>query len=50
MSNCMTQLNFPTVIQLERRGSTFIMSTASFGEAFTSVQLDTMQMDKTSSS
>lgn len=37
--------SFPTVIQLERRGSTFIMSTASYGEAFTSVQLDTMQMD-----
>ncbi|WP_396637000.1 TolB family protein [Maribacter sp. R77961] len=30
----------PDVIQLERRGSTYIMSTAKFGEPFTSVELD----------
>lgn len=37
--------SFPSVIQLERHGSTFIMSTAKFGEAFTTVRMDTMQMD-----
>ena len=35
----------PDVIQLERRGDTYIMSTAKFGEAFTSVTLDSVQMD-----
>ncbi len=38
--------SLPTVIQLERKGSTFIMSSAKFGEEFTSVQLDSMEMDK----
>jgi len=37
--------SFPDVIQLERRGNTFIMSTAKFGEEFTSIQLDSMQLD-----
>lgn len=37
--------SFPDVIQLERRGNTYIMSTAKFGEEFTSVQLDSMQLD-----
>lgn len=36
----------PSVIQLERIGNKFIMSTARFGEEFTSVQLDSMPMDK----
>jgi Tol biopolymer transport system component len=36
----------PTIIQLERRGSTYIMSTAKFGEEFTSVELKDMEMDK----
>ncbi len=35
----------PTVIQLERRGDTFIMSTARFGEEFTTVQLESMSLD-----
>lgn len=30
----------PDVIQLERKGNTYIMSTAKFGEPFTSVELD----------
>lgn len=30
----------PDIIQLERRGNTYIMSTAKFGEPFTSVKLD----------
>ena len=34
------------VIQLERRGSTFIMSSAKFGAEFTSVQKDSLAMDK----
>ena len=34
------------VIQLERRGSTYIMSTAKFGEEFTTVELNDMEMDK----
>jgi len=37
--------SFPDVIQLERMGKTFIMSTARFGEAFTSVQVESMPMD-----
>lgn len=37
--------SFPTVIQLERRGGTFIMSTAQFGKAFTTVKMDTMSMN-----
>ena len=37
--------SFPSVIQLERRGDTFIMSTAKFGEEFTSVQLEDMPID-----
>jgi len=36
----------PDVIQLERRGGTFILSTAKFGEAFSQVQLTGMPMDK----
>ncbi|MFK7813764.1 MAG: TolB family protein, partial [Maribacter sp.] len=35
----------PTIIQLERRGTTYIMSTAKFGEEFTSVELTDMEMD-----
>jgi len=35
----------PDVIQLERRGDTYIMSTAKFGEEFTSVQLDMSTLD-----
>ncbi len=35
----------PNVIQLERRGNTFIMSTAIFGGEFTTVQLDSMTLD-----
>ena len=38
--------SFPTVIQLERRGNMFIMSTAKFGEEFTSVKLDSVPLDK----
>lgn len=41
-----SQDSFPDVIQLERRGTSFIMSTAKFGEEFTSVQLDDMPMDQ----
>lgn len=36
---------FPNVIQLERRGSTYIMSSAKFGEEFTSVKLKDMELD-----
>ena len=35
----------PDVIQLERRGTTYIMSTASFGEEFTSVELEGVALD-----
>jgi len=35
----------PNVIHLERKGDTYIMSTAKFGEEFTSVQLDSIQLD-----
>lgn len=38
--------SMPDVIQLERRGDLFIMSTAKFGEEFTAVQLEEMAMDK----
>ncbi len=34
------------VVQLERKGNTYIMSTAKFGEEFSSVALNDMQMDK----
>ncbi len=37
--------SFPDVIQLERRGDTFIMSTARFGDEFTSVQLNSLELD-----
>jgi TolB protein len=37
--------SLPDVIQLERKGNTFIMSTAKFGEELTVVQLDSMLMD-----
>ncbi len=37
--------SFPDVIQLERRGNLYIMSTAKFGEEFTVVQLDSMSLD-----
>lgn len=37
--------SFPDVIQLERRGNTFIMSTARFGDELTSVQLHSSDMD-----
>jgi len=36
---------FPDVIQLERKGNTYIMSTAKFGEEFTSVQLNSEALD-----
>lgn len=36
----------PDVIQLERRGSTFIMSTAKFGEPFTTVQIENRNIKK----
>ncbi len=36
----------PDVIQLERRGDTYIMSTAKFGEEFTRVELNAVKMDK----
>ncbi|PIB35592.1 biopolymer transporter TolR [Reichenbachiella sp. 5M10] len=36
----------PQVIQLERRGNTFLVSTARFGEPFTTVRLDEMVMDQ----
>lgn len=35
----------PTIIQLERRGTTYIMSTAKFGEEFTSVELTDVELD-----
>ncbi|WP_240531841.1 biopolymer transporter TolR [Maribacter sp. 4G9] len=35
----------PTIIQLERRGTTYIMSTAVVGEEFTQVELTDMDMD-----
>lgn len=35
----------PDVIQLERKGDTYIMSTAKFGEEFTSVELNAVKMD-----
>ncbi len=35
----------PDVIQLERRGDTYIMSTAKFGEKFTSVELNDVELD-----
>ena len=38
--------SFPDVIQLERRGNTYIMSTAMFGEEFIAVQIDSIQLDK----
>lgn len=37
--------SFPDVIQLERKGSTWIMSTARFGEDFIEVRLDSTAMD-----
>lgn len=37
--------SFPDVIQLERKGNTFIMSTAKFGEEFTSVKLEELALD-----
>ncbi len=36
----------PDVIQLERQGDTYIMSTAKFGEEFSSITLDSMNLDK----
>ncbi len=36
----------PDVIQLERRGNLFIMSTARFGEEFTTVQIEELELDK----
>jgi hypothetical protein len=35
----------PDVIQLERRGDSYMMSTAKFGEEFTSIQLDSVKLD-----
>jgi Tol biopolymer transport system component len=40
-----SQDSFPDVVQLERIGQTYIMSTARFGEEFTSVTLENMPMD-----
>ncbi|MBX2841291.1 MAG: biopolymer transporter TolR [Flammeovirgaceae bacterium] len=37
--------SFPDVIQLERIGDTFYMSTAKFGEEFTTVKLESMNLD-----
>ena len=37
--------SLPNVIQLERKGDTYIMSTAKFGEEFTSVELTDFKMD-----
>ena len=37
--------SFPDVIQLERKGNTFIMSVARFGEPFTRISLDSMMLD-----
>ena len=34
------------VLQLERRGSTYIMSSAKFGDEFSTVQIEDMEMDK----
>lgn len=36
----------PQVVQLERKGTSYIMSTAVFGEEFTSVELEGMSMDR----
>lgn len=36
---------FPDVIQLERSGNTYIMSTAKYGEEFTNVELKDMELD-----
>ncbi|PHN92356.1 biopolymer transporter TolR [Maribacter sp. 6B07] len=36
----------PTIIQLERRGTTYIMSTAKFGEEFTHVELNDVALDE----
>ena len=36
----------PDVIQLERRGETYLMSTAKFGEPFTTVQIDSINLNK----
>ncbi|RRQ48399.1 biopolymer transporter TolR [Maribacter algicola] len=36
---------YPAIIQLERRGTTYIMSSAAFGEEFTQVELIDMDMD-----
>jgi len=38
--------SLPDIIQLERRGNTYIMSTATFGEEFKTIQLDSMQLDE----
>lgn len=35
----------PDVIQLERRGGTYLMSTAKFGEAFTTVKVDDIDLE-----
>jgi TolB protein len=40
--------SYPDVIQLERKGTKYIMSTAKFGEEFTSVELSDFQMDNES--
>ncbi len=40
-----SEATFPDVIQLERIGQTYIMSTAKFGEEFASVTLNDMEMD-----
>ena len=37
--------SFPDVIQLERRGSKYIMSTAKFGDEFTEVSIESTVMD-----
>lgn len=39
-----SQDSLPDVIQLERRGNSFVMSTAKFGEEFIEVELENMQL------
>ncbi|MAE84848.1 MAG: biopolymer transporter TolR [Flammeovirgaceae bacterium] len=39
--------SFPDIVQLERKGNQFIMSTAQFGDEFTSVILDELELPET---
>ena len=38
--------SMPSVIQLERKGNRFIMSTAAFGEELTAIHIDSVPLDK----